>query len=123
MIKGINVTMFSPDPVALRTFLGDKLGLSSFHAGDDWVIFNVPEAEIGCHDPIEMEGVQRPAGRGEIFQELSFYCDDIDETVHQLKERGVKFTSDIDDRGYALSARFEVPGGGEFEVYQPKYQK
>ena len=33
---------------------------------------------------------------------MSFYCDDIEQTVAQLKRRGVEFVQAVEDHGYGL---------------------
>lgn len=35
----------------------------------------------------------------------------------------MKFAKEIEDQGYGLVTFFEVPGGFEMQLYQPKYSK
>jgi predicted enzyme related to lactoylglutathione lyase len=84
--------------------------------GDGWLIFDVPEADMGCH-PAETDGA--PSGT----HDISFYCDDITRTIADLKKRGVEFTMPIEDHGYGLVTRFAVPGGFDVQLYQPRYRK
>jgi len=107
---------YSSRAAELRTFFRDKLGLQGTDVGDGWLIFDAPEADLGVH-PTETDGV--PSGTADI----SFYCDDIDRTVRELKARGVEFTQEVDDRGYGLVTQFKVPGDFEVQLYQPKYDK
>ena len=62
---------------------------------------------------------------GEILgrHHVSFYCDDLEKTVFELKEKGVEFTDDMHDVGYGLAIHFRVPGDFELELYQPHYKK
>lgn len=120
MIKGLHVTVFSPEAEALRAFMREKLGFPFSDAGGGWLIFDVPVAEIGIHAAGESDA---PAERGASAQEISFYCDDIHQTVAELKGRGVEFASPVVDRGYALSTQFVMPGGLDVMLYQPKYEK
>jgi hypothetical protein len=55
--------------------------------------------------------------------DISFYCDDIEGTVKDLKSRGVPFTGDVEDHGYGLVTHFTAPGGVTVQLYQPRYQK
>ena len=80
--------------------------------GGGWLIFDAPEADLGVHPT---EGGGAPSGTAEI----SFYCDDIAETVRQLQARGVEFAQEVEDHGYGLVTYFHVPGG--FKV--PRYEK
>lgn len=58
-----------------------------------------------------------------MFHSISFYCDDINKTVRDLKTRGVDFTSGVTDEGWGLLTHFRMPGGLEVELYEPKYVK
>ena len=55
--------------------------------------------------------------------DISFYCDDIEKTVAELKGRGVEFTGPVEDHGYGFVTHFKVPGGFDVQLYQPKYSK
>ncbi len=118
MIKGVHTMYYSSDAKQLRAFLRDKLGLNSFtDTGDGWLIFNLPEADMGVH-PTDHEG-SPPSGTADI----SFYCDDIQATVKELKAKGVEFTDGVEDHGYGLVTHLKMPGGFEGELYQPSYTK
>ena len=54
---------------------------------------------------------------------LSFYCDDIADTVKGMRERGVEFDDEVADHGYGFVTHFTMPGGAQVQLYQPKYQK
>jgi predicted enzyme related to lactoylglutathione lyase len=60
-----------------------------------------------------------PAGA----HDMSFYCDDIEQTVAELKGRGVEFTGPVEDHGYGLVTHFRIPGGVTVQLYQPRYQR
>ena len=75
MIRGVHTMFYTSEPEALRAFLRDKLGFTGVDVGDGWLIFDLPEAEMGCH-PAEA-GDGRPPGT----HDISFYCDDIEQTV------------------------------------------
>ena len=110
---------YTSEPEALRTFLRDQLGFDRFtDTGGGWLIFDVSEAEIGAH-PANNKEQSAHAGR----HEISFYCDDIEQTVGELKARGVEFTSEVTNTGYGLVTSFEMPGGVDADLYQPLYSK
>ena len=115
MIKGVHTMFYSSEPEALRAFIRDKLGFPYSDVGDGWLIFDLPEAEMGCH-PSDKEDA-KPSGT----HYLSFYCDDITKTIAELKARGVEFTDEISDHGYGLVIHFSMPGNFEVELYQPRY--
>jgi hypothetical protein len=116
MIRGMHAMFYSSQAEALRNFFQQKLDLKSTDVGEGWLIFDVPQADIGVHPT---EGNEVPSGTADI----SFYCDDIADTVHQLRARGVEFTQDIQDQGYGLVTFFKVPGDFKVQLYQPKYTK
>ena len=52
MIRGVHTMFYSSEPEALRAFLRDKLGLTSYtDVGEGWLIFDLPEADMGCIRP------------------------------------------------------------------------
>ena len=116
MIRGVHTMFYSSEPEALRAFLRDKLGFKGHDVGDGWLIFNLPEADMGVHPADAAEGA--PSGTPNI----SFYCDDIEKTVAELKGKGVEFTKPVEDHGYGLVTFFKVPGDFEVQLYQPKYK-
>lgn len=117
MIRGVHTMFYSSAPEALRAFLRDKLGFPCTDVGGGWLIFDLPEADMGCHPANEKDGA--PAGT----HDISFYCDDIETTVAELKARGVEFTDAVTDQGYGRVTHFKMPGGVEVQLYQPRYTK
>ena len=47
----------------------------------------------------------------------------VEQTVAELKARGVEFVDEVTDRGYGLVTHFKVPGGFVTQLYQPRYEK
>ena len=117
MIRGVHTMFYSAQAEDLRAFLRDKLGFACSDVGDGWLIFDLPEADMGCHPADDGEGA--PSGT----HSISFYCDDIERTVDELKARGVEFTQPIVNQGYGLVTFFKVPGDFELQLYQPLYSK
>jgi catechol 2,3-dioxygenase-like lactoylglutathione lyase family enzyme len=117
MITGVHTMFYSSKPDELRAFIREKLRFPATDVGEGWLIFDLPEAEMGCHPADPANGA--PSG----LNHISFYCDDIKKTVAELKRRGVEFTCDVQDNGYGLVTHFRVPGGFEVQLYQPRYTK
>lgn len=116
MIRGVHTMFYTSEPDALRAFLRDRLGLRAADVGDGWLIFDVPEADMGCH-PADA-GDAKPSGTADI----SFYCDDIHRTVAELEAKGVEFVHEVEDHGYGLVTHMKVPGGFVVQLYQPRYE-
>jgi hypothetical protein len=117
MIKGVHTMFYSSDAAGLRAFLRDKIGLKATDIGDGWLIFDLPEADLGCHPSDEEHGA--PSGT----HDISFYCEDIKQTVKELKAKGVRFNGKIEDHGCGFVTHFNVPGNFAVQLYQPKYRK
>ena len=115
MIKGVHTMFYTSDAEALRAFLRDKLGFPATDVGEGWLIFDLPDAEMGCHP----EETSSPSGT----HYISFYCDDIRITVAELEQKGVEFIDEITDAGYGLATRFKMPGNFSVELYQPRYTR
>jgi hypothetical protein len=117
MIRGVHTMFYSSEPEAFRAFLRDKLRFPYTDVGGGWLIFDMPEADMGCHPAEDKEGGSSgtPA--------ISFYCDDVEKTVAELKSRGVEFTKPVSDQGYGLVTFFKVPGAFDIQLYQPRYTK
>ena len=117
MITGVHTMFYSSEPETLRTFIRDKLGFPYTDVGQGWLIFDLPEAEMGCHPADAADGA--PSG----MHHISFYCDDINKTVSELKARGVEFTDEVADMGYGLVTHFKMPGDFQVQLYQPRYRR
>ena len=111
MIKGLHALLYTPRPEELRAFIRDKLGFPFTDTGEGWLVFDMPEADLGCH-PSE-----------KVFHSISFYCDNIHKTVEELKSRGVEFSTGISDEEWGLLAHFRMLGDLEVELYESKYKK
>ena len=117
MIKGVHTMFYSSKPTELRAFLRDTLKFPACDVGDGWLIFDMPDADLGVHPTDPSQGP--PSGT----HNISFWCDDIHKTVADLKSRGVEFTHDVKDEGFGLTTFFRLPGDFEVMLYQPLYEK
>ena len=111
MIKGMHGLFYTPNAEEVRAFIRDKLGFVHTDTGDGWLIFDMPEADLGVH----------PSDK--VSHSISFYCDDIHKTVEDLRARGVEFSSGITEEEWGSLTHFRMPGNLEVELYQPKYTK
>ena len=117
MIRGVHTMFYSSEPEKLRAFLRDKLGFPATDIHDGWLIFDLPEADLGVHPADSKDGARSGTN------DISFYCDDIEKTMAELKAKGVEFTGPVEDHGYGLVTHFKVPGGFAIQLYQPRYAK
>jgi catechol 2,3-dioxygenase-like lactoylglutathione lyase family enzyme len=119
MIRGLHGLFYSSDAEATRAFMRDALKLPYTDVGGGWLIFDLPEGDIGVH-PIEGAYADKVEPN---THDVSFYCDDIAGTVRDLRARGVQFKQDPQDHGYGHVTYFTMPGGVEVQLYEPKYEK
>ena len=80
MIRGVHAMFYTSDPAGTRAFFRDKLGFKATDLGHGWLIFDLPEADLGCHPTEKENGEEPPTGTADI----SFYCDDIAKTMAEL---------------------------------------
>jgi catechol 2,3-dioxygenase-like lactoylglutathione lyase family enzyme len=109
MIAGAHVIVYSKDAEADRVFFRDVLGFASVDAGHGWLIFALPPAELAFH-PAEDNN----------RHELYFLCEDLEAEIIALTGRGV-VCSAVKEAGWGSIAKFQLPGGGEVSLYQPKH--
>lgn len=95
-ITGAHVLIYTSEPDALRAVFRDVFGWGHVDAGDGWLIFALPPAEVGIHPA---DGPTPDAGAR---HELTLMCDDIAATVDELRSKGVE-------------------GGVETMLYQPRH--
>jgi len=110
LITGVHTIIFTADAEADRAFFRDVLGLPSFDAGEGWLIFALPPAELAAH-PADGDG----------HHELYLMCDDVHATVEELKAKGVEFSRSVSDEGFGLVTGIRLPGGGELGLYEPRH--
>jgi catechol 2,3-dioxygenase-like lactoylglutathione lyase family enzyme len=109
MIDGVHVLLYSHEADKVRAFFRDVLGRKAIDAGDGWLIFSLPPAELAVHPTDEAA-----------HHELYLMCDDIEETTGQLAAKGVRYTP-VEDQGWGLVTMLELPGGEELGLYEPRH--
>jgi hypothetical protein len=110
MINGAHIILYSTDAEADRVFIRDVLGFTGVDAGDGWLIFKLPPAEIAVH-PID----------GPVKHEFYLMCEDIEKTLAKLTAKGVTISNAVSDQGWGLLASIMLPSGSELSIYQPRH--
>jgi hypothetical protein len=111
MIIGAHSIIYSKNPDADRAFLRDVLRLSHVDAGDGWLIFGLPPAEVAVH----------PGDKSDVH-EFYLMCDDIEALIVAMKERGVA-CGPVHALGWGTLTHLILPGGGKLGVYQPRHAR
>jgi hypothetical protein len=110
MITGVHAIIFTAEADGVRAFFRDVLELSSVDAGQGWLIFALPPAEVAAHPSDD-------AGHHEIY----LMCDDVHATVDELGRKAVEFSRPISDEGFGLMTAIRLPGGAELGLYEPRH--
>src|SRR5262245_18287490 len=110
MITGIHAVIFTTDAERDRAFFRDVLELPSVDAGDGWLIFALPPAELAAH-PAEANS-----------HELYLMCDDVGATVAELSARGAVIAGPVEDERWGLLTAIRLPGGGNLGLYEPRHR-
>lgn len=116
MINGIHALVYAKEAGKARKFFRDVMGWPRVDAGHGWLTFALPPAEIAAH-PAGDEGGEGAGGSCSQY----LMCDDVEETVAELKARGVEVTRPISNQGWGMVTTIVVPGFGEMGLYQPKH--
>ena len=109
-VTGAHVLLYTPQAETLREVLRDALGWGHVDAGEGWLIFALPPAELGVH-PTE----------GEPRHELSLICDDVAATAAELEAKGIEVRGEPEDLGFGVGTRIVLPGGADVLLYEPRH--
>jgi hypothetical protein len=104
-IIGAHALLYTSQPEALRATLRDVFGWKHVDAGDGWLIFALPPAELGVHPA---EGLPEASGTR---HRITLMCDDINATMEELRAKGPRRRRraerrSLRDQGDASSARW-----------------
>ena len=111
MLSGIHLIIYSKDTEADKIFFRDVLKLTNVDAGNGWLIFGLPAAELAVHPSSDND-------RHEIY----LMCDDINTFVQQMSNQKIA-CSEIQDQGWGLLVHLTLPGAGKLGVYQPRHAR
>jgi predicted enzyme related to lactoylglutathione lyase len=79
-------------------------------AGDGWLIFSLPPAELAVHPTVEGD-----------HHQLYLMCDDVQATVADLEAKGAELSGPVSDEGFGLVTAIRLPGGGKLGLYEPRH--
>jgi len=108
-VMGVHGLVYTSEPEQVRAIFRDVFGWKHVDAGDGWLIFALPPAELGVHPGDSAPHVP------------SLMCDDLAATMTDLRAKGIEFGGEPTEEGYGLSATMLLPGGLEMQLYQPHH--
>ncbi len=111
MITGAHFIIYSTNPEKDRAFIRDVLKFPNIDAGEGWLIFGLPPAEMAVHPSTENN-----------LQELYLMCEDIHALIKQMKSLKIK-CSRVQRLSWGLLINLTLPGGGNLKIYQPLHAR
>jgi hypothetical protein len=115
-ITGTHMLLYSSEADALRATLRDVFGFQCVDAGEGWLIFALPPAELGIHPA---EGSTFASG---VRHQITFMCDDIQATVADLRAKGIRIDAEPRDEGWGINVMMTLPGGVQVMLYEPRHR-
>jgi len=111
MIIGAHIMIQSRDDKADQTFLRDIMKFSAVDAGENFLIYGLPPAELAVHISDKND-----------VHEIFLMSDDIEAFAADMTKRGIACTEPV-NRGWGTMAQITLPGGGKLGVYQPHHKR
>jgi hypothetical protein len=99
----------------LRDVFRDVFRFRHVDAGEGWLIFALPPAELGIHP------AEGPTFARGVRHQLTLMCDDISSTIAELRGRGIDVRGDPQDEGWGITTTLALPGGVEIMLYEPRH--
>ena len=115
VVTGAHVVLYSSQPEALRDVFRDVFGFAHVDAGEGWLIFALPPAELGIHP------AEGPTYEGGVRHQLTLMCDDIAATIEQLRAKGVAIRGEPKDEGWGVTTELLLPGDVSVMLYEPRH--
>jgi hypothetical protein len=112
---GCHTVLYTSEPEPLRAMLRDVFRFKYVDAGGGWLIFALPPAELGVHPG---EGPNWESG---VRHEIAFMCDNIADTVSELRAKGVRIDGEPSVQSYGLTITMTLPGGVRVLLYEPRH--
>lgn len=114
-ISGVHTLLYTSEPAAVRDLLRDVFGWEHVDAGDGWLIFRLPPAEMGVHP------AEGPTFESGVRHQITFMCDDIVATVEELRGKGVEVEGEPENEGWGITVTLVLPGDLRVMLYEPRH--
>src|SRR4030095_6881515 len=113
-INGAHMLLYTSEPEALRATLRDVFGWKHVDAGDGWLIFALPPAELGVHP------AEGPTYQSGARHQITLMCDDITTTIAELRGKGIRVEGEPENERYGITVMLSLPGGCGVMLYEPR---
>jgi hypothetical protein len=115
MISGAHVIVFSSNANADAAFLRDVMALNHVDAGEGFLIFGLPPAEMAMHEADAEHGA---AGKTELY----FVVESIEKFIAAMQEHSIP-CEPVADRGWGLLSGVTLPSGVKLGVYEARHAR
>lgn len=120
MITGAHFLIYSHAAEADRAFFRDVLKWRAVELSGNWLVFELPPAELAVH-PGDGSFVQQH-GQGKLLGTVLYLmCDDLASTMRTMESQGVHCSS-VMKAEWGSSTTLRLPSGGEIGLYQPTHK-
>jgi len=114
-ITGAHMLLYTSEPEKLRAVLRDVFDWEHVDAGEGWLIFRLPPAELGVHP------AEGPTFASGVRHQITLMCDDIAKTAADLRAKGVVVEGEPRDEGWGITLMLVLPGDCRVMLYQPRH--
>ena len=114
-IIGAHAILYTSQPEALRDTFRDVFGFKHVDAGEGWLIFALPPAELGIHP------AEGPTFESGVRHQLTLMCDDIGATIAELRSKDIDARGEPQDEGWGMTTTLLLPGGVDIMLYEPRH--
>jgi hypothetical protein len=110
-IVGAHMLLYTPEAEAVRDVLRDVFEWEYVEDHPGWLIFALPPSEMGVHP-----------SDGSTRHEICLMCDDIEQTMTELRAKGIDFRGGTKEESFGITTTMLLPGGVEILLYEPRHQ-
>ena len=115
-VIGAHMLLYTSEPEKVRAIFRDVFKWPNVDAGEGWLIFTMPPAELGVHPA---EGPTYAAGAR---HQVTLMCDDIGEAIAQLRGTAVVVEGEPKDEGWGIVTMMRLPGDLQIMLYEPRHR-
>lgn len=114
-VIGAHMLLYTSEPERVRAIFRDVFKWPNVDVGEGWLIFAMPPAELGIHPA---EGPNHASG---VRHQVTLMCDDIRETIGQLRGTDVVVEDEPKDEGWGIVTMMRLPGDLQIMLYEPRH--
>ena len=90
-------------------------GFKYVDAGQGWLIFALPPAELGVHP------AAGPTYESGVRHQFTLMCNDINGTIRDLRAKGITVEGEPKEEGWGVTVMLVLPGDLHVMLYEPRH--